>query len=71
MINTDLSRRQEWRAVKGFDNQFTLTFLESGVAFDTSSYVFAVNIRKIGDSTNVVELAEGDGIRHNSKGLFL
>jgi len=62
MINTDLSRRQEWRAVKGFDNQFTLTFLESGVAFDTSSYMFAVNIRKIGDSTNVVELVEGDGI---------
>jgi hypothetical protein len=62
MINTDLSRRQEWRAVKGFDNQFTLTFLQNGSAFDTSSYEFSVNIRKIGDSTNVVELTEGDGI---------
>jgi len=62
MINTDLSRRQEWRAVKGFDNQFTLTFLENGVAFNTSSYVFAVNIRKMGAETNVVELVEGDGI---------
>lgn len=62
MINTDLSRRQEWRAVKGFDNQFTLTFLQSGVAFDVSSYTFQVNIRKIGDSTNIVELTQGDGI---------
>lgn len=62
MINTDLGRRQEWRAVKGFDNQFTLTFLNNGVAFDTSNYVFAVSIRKIGDSENVVELTEGDGV---------
>lgn len=62
MINTDLSRRQEWRAVKGFDNQFTLIFLQSGVAFDVSIYTFQVNIRKIGDSTNIVELTQGDGI---------
>lgn len=62
MINTDLSRLKEWRAIRGFDNQFTLTFLLDSAAFDVSSYTFTVNIRKIGSDTNVLQLTEGNGV---------
>lgn len=60
-INTDLSRPKTWRARRGFQNQFTLTFTNSG-AFDITSYVFVLNIRKIGYPTNELQLTEGSGL---------
>lgn len=62
MINTDLSVQKRWVARRGYNNPFTLTITSSGSAYNVSSYVFVCNIRKIGASTNLLQLTEGLGI---------
>ncbi len=61
-IITDLSTGKPWLARKGMNNQFTLTFTNSGAAFNISSYTFVLNIRKIGSSSNVIQLTQGSGL---------
>ncbi len=62
MINTDLSVQKRWVARRSFNNSFTLTITSGGSAYNVSSYVFSVNIRKIGASTNSLQLTEGSGV---------
>lgn len=62
MINTKLSVQQKWVAGLGFNNSFTITVTNGGSAFDFSAYTFVVNIRRIGGSTNLLQLTQGSGI---------
>lgn len=59
-ITTDISKNIDWVIRKGAYNSFTITFTQSGSAFNISSYVFTLNLKKIGDDTNVVQLTEAD-----------
>lgn len=62
-IVTHLGQNLNWTAYKNGHNQFTLTFTESGSAFDLSDYTFVVNIRRTaGYPTNKLQLTEGSGI---------
>lgn len=61
-IITDLGEPIPWVAAKGYNNAFTLTLTNGGSAFNTASYTFVVNIRKIGASTNTLQLTQGSGI---------
>lgn len=61
VINTDLSIQRSWYARKGFNNQFAITFTNSG-SFDISAYTFVLNIRKTGDSSNLLQLTQGSGL---------
>lgn len=61
-IVTDLGTNYNWKAFKQGHNAFTITLLQSAVAFDISSYVFTLNIRKVGSTTNELSLTEGSGI---------
>jgi hypothetical protein len=62
-INTHRGVDRKWEAYKYGHNPFTLTFTESAVAVDLSSYVFVCNIkRQKGVTENVLQLTEGSGI---------
>jgi hypothetical protein len=61
-IVTDLSVSKNWIARKGFNNQFTLTFLLSEVVFPITNYTFTLYIRKPGGTTNLVTLTQGSGL---------
>ena len=62
MINTDLSIQKRWVARRSFNNSFTLTITSGGSAYNVTSYTFVANIRKIGASTNSLQLTQGLGI---------
>lgn len=62
MINTDLSIQHKWIARRGFNNSFTLTFTNNGSAFNVSTYTFVVNLRRIGGTTNLLQLTQAAGI---------
>jgi hypothetical protein len=64
-INTDLSSQYQWLIRQGAHNTFTVTFTNSAVAFDISSYVFTLSIRPIGSSTNSLQLTQGAGITNS------
>lgn len=59
-IVTDISKNIQWVIRKAVYNSFTITFLQNASAFNISSYVFSLNIRKIGSDTNVVSLTEAN-----------
>ena len=61
-INTHLGQDYPWIAFKNGHNTFTATFTSSGSAFNITNYVFTVNIRKVGASTNELQLTQGAGI---------
>lgn len=61
-IVTHLGTNYPWIAYRNGHNQLTITLLQSAVAFDISTYTFVVNIRKFGDSTNVLQLTQGSGV---------
>jgi hypothetical protein len=61
-IITDLSVGRSWVARRGFNNQFTATFTNAGVAYNTSAITYVLNIREIGGSTNLLQLTQGAGI---------
>lgn len=61
-IITDLSVGKAWVARIGANNPFTLTFTNSGSAFNTAGYTFVLNIRKIGFDSNIIQLTQGSGI---------
>ncbi len=62
LINTDLSKGKPWIARKGFNNQFTISFLNASVAYDISSYVFVLNIKKVLHQANVLQLSQSSGL---------
>lgn len=62
VINTDLSEGRPWMARLGFNNQFTITFLEDGDRFDLSEHEFTLNIRKIGSTLNTLQITESNGL---------
>lgn len=61
-IVTDLSVPKNWIARRGFNNQFTLAFLDAGDEFDISAYTFTLFIRKPGGATNLISLSQGTGL---------
>lgn len=61
-IVTHLGQNFNWIAYKNGHNTYTITFTSGGSAFDISSYVFVVNIRASGGSTNKLQLTEASGI---------
>lgn len=61
-INTHLGQDYQWIAYKNGHNTFTVTFTQNSVAFNISAYTFTVNIRKIGASTNDLQLTQGSGV---------
>jgi hypothetical protein len=60
-IVTDLSIPKNWNVAVGFNNTFTFTFTSSG-AFNIAGYTFSLQIRKFGETTNVVNLTQGSGL---------
>lgn len=64
-IVTDLSVTANWIARRGFNNSFTLTFLNGVSPFDISAYTFTAYIRKPGGDTNLVTLSQGVDITNN------
>lgn len=64
-IVTDLSVTANWIARRGFNNSFTLTFLNGASPFDISAYTFTAYIRKPGGDTNLVTLSQGVDITNN------
>lgn len=67
VINTDLSEGKPWLARLGFNNQFTITFLEGGEPFDITDYTFVLNIRKIGSTANVLQITESTGLTNGGE----
>ncbi len=61
-IVTDLSVYKDWIARKGVQNNFTITVTQSSSAFDLTNYTFTLNIRKVGSSSNALQLTQGSGI---------
>lgn len=61
-IVTDLSVYKDWIVRKNVHNTFTITVTQSAVAFNLTNYVFTLNIRKVGSSTNAIQLTQGSGI---------
>lgn len=61
-IVTHLGQDFPWVADKTGHNQFTVTFTNASVAYDISLITFSVNIRKIGASTNALQLTQGSGV---------
>lgn len=61
-INTHLGQDFPWVCYKNGQNSFTISFTSSSVAYDISGYTFTVNIRKVGGTTNVLQLTQGSGI---------
>lgn len=61
-FNTYISVQREWNAGWGFNNTLTLTFTLNGSAFDISTYVFALGVRRIGGGANVMSLTQSSGI---------
>jgi hypothetical protein len=65
-IVTHLGIDFPWVAYKNGHNTFTITFTSSGSAFNISAYTFVVNIRRIGSSTNVLQLTQGVGVTNGT-----
>ncbi len=61
-IVTHLGQNYPWIAYKNGHNSFTISFIESSLPFDISNLTFTLNIRKIGDSTNQLQLTQGSGL---------
>lgn len=61
-IVTHLGSNFPWIAYRNGQNTFTVTFTQSSVAFNISSYTFVCSIRKIGDSSNQLQLTQSTGI---------
>lgn len=70
-IITDLSVQKEWIARRGFNNQFSIAFLEDGDPFDISDYTFSLNIRKIGDTANKLQLDQVEGLTNGGSSGML
>lgn len=64
-IVTHLGQNINWIAYRNGHNQYTITITSSGSAFDISTYVFSVNFRTIGGTTNKLQLTEGSGITNS------
>ena len=61
-IITDLSVNTPWQVASGFINTFTITCTSGGSAFSLATRAFSLQIRKPGETTNVINLTEGAGI---------
>lgn len=61
-IVTDLGENFNWKAYKAGVNTFTVTCTNGGSAFNLTSYVFTLRIRKSQTSTDLLTLTEGAGI---------
>lgn len=62
-IVTHKGTNLNWVAYKLGDNPFTIDLSDSEL--DLSDHVFVLNITRIGDTTNVLQLTEADGIVNN------
>lgn len=61
-IITNLSTPKNWELRIGDNNQFTIAFLLSSVAYNISAYTFIFSIRKFGSDSNILQLTQGSGI---------
>lgn len=61
-IVTDLGENFNWKAYKAGVNTFTITCTNGGSAFNLTSYVFTLRIRKSQTSTDLLTLTQGSGI---------
>lgn len=60
-IVTDISKNIDWIIRKSGYNSFTITFTQSASAYNISSYVFSLNIKKFNSNTNILALTEAGG----------
>lgn len=57
---------RKWLVAIGFDNPLTFTFLTAaGAAFDITGYVFSLQVKKKGQSSNLFNYTEGNGLTNN------
>lgn len=61
-IVSDLGQNFNWKCYKVGQNDFTITCTSGGSAFNLTSYVFTLRIRKSMTSTDLLTLTEGSGI---------
>jgi hypothetical protein len=68
---TDHGQDIKWVVYRNGVNTFTITHTLSGSAHNISSLTYTLNIRKIGSSTNVLQLTQGSGLTNGGSSGIL